>query len=326
MKVYKSFLAEKLEKFIVYRENLGIRNRNSQAFLVVFDQYVIEQKADWPDFTPRFFLEFQGTISGSNRTVNLKLAVVHVFFTFLVREGTLNENPLQDIPSRPENRFIPFLFAPDEITQLLNQVQQTIRKKENRFFRDYTVYMAFLLLARCGMRLSEPLGMTIDSYRKPEGTLYIKKTKFYKDRLIPLPLAVLSELDNYLPLRRKCCKENQYLLPGIFKNKGLSFHYIYPCFHQVLKDTGLAQSKHVIGTTTFGAPTIHSLRHSFAVNTLSGMKQRGDDPQQGLPVLAAYMGHRKYRYTALYLKMLNADQRNNLVDFTLSHQEMYEPY
>ena len=321
MKAYKSFLAEHLVEFIAYRENLEIKNRNSQAFLAVFDQYIIEQKADWPDFTPRFFLEFQGKMSGINRTVNLKLAVVHAFFAFLVRGGRLQENPLQDIPSRPENRFIPFLFAPDEITRLLNRVQGTIRKREDRFFRDYTVYMAFLLLARCGMRLSEPLAMTIDSYRKTEGTLYIEKTKFYKDRLIPLPLAVIRELDNYLQLRRSCCKENRYLLPGIFKNKGLTSHYIYPCFHQTLKDLGLASSRHVIGTTTFGAPTIHSLRHSFAVNTLSGMKQRGADPRQGLPVLAAYMGHRKYRYTALYLKMFDAGQRNNLVDFTLSHQD-----
>ncbi len=321
MKAYESFLAEKLEEFIAYRENLGIINRNSRPLLAVFDQYVIHQKADWPDFTPMFFLEFQSRISGINRTVNLKLALVHAFFAFLVRGGYLNENPLQDIPPKPENRFIPFVFAPDEITRLLNRIQQTIRTKENRFFRDYTVYMAFLLLARCGMRLSEPLGLTIDSYRKTEGTLYIEKTKFHKDRLIPLPLALIRELDNYLSLRRSCCRENRYLLPGIFKNKGLSSHYIYPCFHQTLKDLGLAGSRHVIATTTFGAPTIHSLRHSFAVNTLRDIKQRGDDPQQGLPVLATYMGHRKYKYTALYLKLLDADQRNNLVDFTLSHQE-----
>jgi len=321
MKAYESFLAEKMEAFIVYRENLGIRNRNSRAFLTVFDQYVIRKKANWSDFTPGFFLEFQSTISGINRTVNLKLAVVHGFFAFLVRRDVLAENPLQDVPSRPENRFIPFLFAPEEVTRFLNRIQQAIRKKEDRFFRDYTVYMAFLLLTRCGMRLSEPLGLTIDSYRKTEGTLYIEKTKFYKDRLIPLPLSVIRELDNYLQLRKSYCKENRYLLPGIFINKGLTPHYMYPCFHQTLKDIGLTSSRHVIGTTTFGAPTVHSLRHSFAVNTLSGMKQRGDDPRQGLPVLAAYMGHRKYKYTALYLKMLDADQRNNLVDFTLSHQE-----
>ncbi len=44
MKSYKSFLAEKLEEFIAYREHLWIRNRNSRSLLAVFDQYVIQQK------------------------------------------------------------------------------------------------------------------------------------------------------------------------------------------------------------------------------------------------------------------------------------------
>lgn len=76
----------------------------------------------------------------------------------------------------------------------------------------------------------------------------------------------------------------------------------------------------MLGTTTFGPPRVHSLRHSFAVTTLNNIKNRGDDPQKGLPVLAAYMGHRIYTYTAQYLKMLDASQRNNLIDFTLSNQ------
>ena len=85
----------------------------------------------------------------------------------------------------------------------------------------------------------------------------------------------------------------------------------------MVKDNGIKRKRQVIGTTIFSAPVVHSLRHSFAVNTLKQMA----NPQNGLPVLSAYMGHRKYAYTALYLKMLDAEQRNNLVDFSLSHQE-----
>ena len=40
-----------------------------------------------------------------------------------------------------------------------------------------------------------------------------------------------------------------------------------------------------------------------------------------LPVLSVYMGHRKYRYTAVYLKFLDAEQRSNLVDFSVRRQE-----
>jgi integrase len=71
----------------------------------------------------------------------------------------------------------------------------------------------------------------------------------------------------------------------------------------------------------FGHPTPHSLRHSFAVNTLKAAKERGQDPQKVLPVISAYMGHSKYRYTALYLKVLDAERRSGFVDFAISHLE-----
>jgi integrase/recombinase XerD len=71
----------------------------------------------------------------------------------------------------------------------------------------------------------------------------------------------------------------------------------------------------------FASPTPHSLRHSFAVNTLKRIKERGDCPQHALPVLATYMGHHIYQYTAKYLKFIDAEQRQSLFDFARSKME-----
>ncbi|EKD38293.1 MAG: Integrase family protein, partial [uncultured bacterium] len=79
--------------------------------------------------------------------------------------------------------------------------------------------------------------------------------------------------------------------------------------------------RRIIAGLTFGAPTPHCLRHSFAVNTLGRIKERGESPQRALPVLSSYLGHRKYRYTAVYLKVIDAEQRQGLVDFAIAHQE-----
>ena len=69
----------------------------------------------------------------------------------------------------------------------------------------------------------------------------------------------------------------------------------------------------------FSAPTPHSLRHSFAVNTLRRIKKRGKSPQNALPVLATYMGHSEYKHTMKYLKVVDAEQRQGLADFVGSH-------
>ena len=47
-------------------------------------------------------------------------------------------------------------------------------------------------------------------------------------------------------------------------------------------------------------------RHTFAVNTLLKIKQRGASAQKALPVLADYLGHNEYKYTAVYLRVADA--------------------
>ena len=322
MKPFESFLADRLEEFISYRHGLGLKNRSLRSYLRCLDNHVIKKRASWDDLTPMFFLDFQRQIQGTGRTVNTIISAARDFFQFLIRREYIVENPLRDIPSRPENCFIPFIFSPEDVDLLLRVMQENIRKTERYFFQDYTVYMAVLLIARCGLRISEPLHLLVSSYRPEEQTIYIEKTKFYKDRLLPLPQSTAEEIQNYIALRNHFGKENNpYLLPGVTKDRGLTTDYVYRDFHMAVKKAGLATPKRVIGNTTFGSPCPHSLRHSFAVNTLKSIKERGESPQKALPVLSAYMGHRKYSYTAVYLKVLDARQRNNLVDFTISHQE-----
>ncbi len=163
MKPFESFLASELEESLSWWKNLGLRTRNLRAYLRFFDQYVLETRAGWNDFTPGFFLQLQATVSGENRNINLCISAVQKFFKYLVRKELVAANPLEDIPPRPENRFIPFIFSPQEVDRLLVMAQQRIRKQDNKkyFFRDYTVVTAFALLARCGLRISEPLGIEI---------------------------------------------------------------------------------------------------------------------------------------------------------------------
>jgi integrase len=95
----------------------------------------------------------------------------------------------------------------------------------------------------------------------------------------------------------------------------LNDYHVRVVFHRSVEAIGLKQPKRTMGNMTFGSPVPHSLRHSFAINTLNRIKARGISPQQALPVLAAYMGHRKYQYTAAYLKVRDASDVNGLIAF-----------
>lgn len=322
MKNFESFLAPQLKAFMAYRQNLGYATKTLWSHLKTFDRHLKEKKPDPSLLQPSFFLEIRADLKMEPTSANRILYATRDFFQFLVRKGLYTTNPLHDILPLVENRFFPFVFSPNQVDQLLSAVCKKIRKSPKYYLKDLCVYLGMVLLARCGMRISEPLRLLRTHYRPDEKTLYIAKTKFKKDRLIPIPLSAADEIDNYLAVRNALLgkDQNPYLLVRD-KQKRLRDYQIRSAFHQAVQDIGLRQPRQIIGKTVFSAPVPHSLRHAFAINTLRRVKERGRSPQNALPVLAIYMGHCKYKHTIKYLKVLDAEQRKGLADFAFSNRE-----
>ncbi len=323
MNKFESFLAQQLEQYVIYRHKLGYAMKASLSHLKTFDRYLKQKQAEEVLLPPSFFMGLQADLKIEPRSVNRIVASVRVFFNYLVRTGAYSQNPLKDIPYLPENDIMPFIFSPQQINHLLSAVSARIRKvSRGKYLMDLSCYMAVVLLARCGLRISEPLRLRLNHYRFDEKTIYIEKTKFKKDRLIPLPRSAATELENYLAVRHRLLGDgvNQYLLAN-YTGRGLNDNRVRLVFHRAISDIGLGQPRQVIGNLNISSPTPHSMRHSFAVNTLKRVTERGKSAQNALPVLAAYMGHSEYKHTIKYLKVLDAQQRLGLVDFISTHPD-----
>ncbi len=323
MNKFKSFMAPQLQQYIIYRHKLGYSMEASLSHLKTFDRYLKQKQAEEVLLPPSFFMGLQADLKIEARSVNAIVASVRVFFNYLVRTGAYIQNPLKDIPYLPENDIIPYIFSPEQVNHLLSTVSNQIRKVSKRkYLKDLSGYMAIVLLARCGLRISEPLRLKLNDYRFEEKTIYIEKTKFKKERLIPMPRAVAVDLENYLPVRRALLGNvvNNYLLAN-YADRGLNDGRVRLVFDQAVSDIGLEQPRQIIGNVNISSPTPHSLRHSFAVNTLNSVKKRGGSAQNALPVLAVYMGHSEYKHTIKYLKVLDAQQRLGLVNFISTHPD-----
>jgi len=321
MKHFKSFLSTHMEDFIEYRLQLGYSVKQMVHYLKIFDRYVVEKNTTWASFNPLFFLEFRASLNYENRTKNTGFRTIKMFFNFLIRKDLIQENPLLEIAQLPKNQIVPFIFSPEETDLLLNGVIKLMRRTERLYLGDFSAYISFLLMARCGLRISETLNLLKTNYMPEERTIYIEKTKFKKDRLIPIPKAVAAEINNLLNLCRLFDKEDNPLLLLKSDQTKIVKSYMGLKFKEVIKYINLDQPRKVIGTTNFCAPSPHSLRHSFAVNTLKRIKLQGKSPQNALPVLATYMGHSEYRYTTKYLKVLDAEHRRQMFDFSMSMHE-----
>jgi integrase/recombinase XerD len=318
MKPFKSFLAPKLEEFLAYRQNLGYALKTHRGPLLVLDRYLREKNASWQSLDPAFFLEMRANLKLGASSVNAILSATRAFFQFLVRRGHYKENLLRDIPRLKQNTIVPFILSAEQTDQFLDAVCKRFHRTKGFFLKELASYTAMLLLARCGMRIGEPLRLKTHHYRLDDATIYIERTKFCKDRLIPIPRCVVTQIENYLSVRKSLLRDDHspYLLVQ-GNHRPLSDFQLRRLFHIALEDIGLEQPKRLIGNASFLQPTPHSLRHSFAVNTLLKIRERGGSPQHALPVLAAYMGHSEYKYTSVYLRVSDAISRKNLVDFAL---------
>jgi site-specific recombinase XerD len=319
-KRFKSYLAPQLSQFIAYRKNLGYASKTLFSHLKTFDRYVAEKKIDEAILQPAFFLEMRAALKIEPASINSLFYSLSAFFQFLLRKGYYFENPIQDIPPLPQSAFIPFIFSSGQTDQLLAAICKRIRKTPRYYLKDLAEYMAVLLLSRCGLRIKEPLRLKLNHYRSRERTIYIEKTKFKKDRLIPVPHSVAKQIENYLAARNALLIEDQNPHLLVSNNqKGLIDNRVRLVFHRAVKDIGLDRPRQVLGNTIFSSPTPHSLRHSFAVNTLKAVRKRGQSPQNALPVLAVYMGHSEYKHTIKYLKVIDAEHRHSL--FKASQKE-----
>lgn len=324
MNPFESVMANYLVDYASYREQRGYAQKAIMPPLIAIDRYLKAHNVRWEQLQqPAFFLHLRATISPHPNTTNRMLSHARSLFDYLVRRQIVAANPLNDIPPVPERYFVPFVFSPEQTDQLLKAVCAAIRHDPTHFLFDLGIYLAAVMLARCGMRINEPLRLCRYHYRPDEGSVYIERTKFRKDRLIPLPKVVMAELDNYLTVRKACCPgdQNPYLLAGR-KGQPLKADRVRTVFHRVVEAIGLKQPKRTMGNMTFGSPVPHSLRHSFAINSLNRIKARGISPRQALPVLAAYMGHRKYQYTSAYLKVKDAGDLAGLIAFTKSQLDV----
>ncbi len=160
---------------------------------------------------------------------------------------------------------------------------------------------AMLLLAYCaGLRRSELARLDLGDVDLRSGTITIRETKFFKTRILPLPDTVMAELRTYIDARRRAGAP-QDPQSGLFWQTQGNGRYgsaaIAWLLVDILRRAGL---KPGIGTGRTG-PRLHDLRHSMVVNRMLQWYRSGINPQDRLPFLATYLGHRDINSTLVYI-------------------------
>jgi integrase/recombinase XerD len=214
-------------------------------------------------------------------TLARKVAAIKSFFTFLVSEGMLHDNPTRDVPSPRVGKSLP---RPITIAQARQLLEQPARQSTPEAKRDRAMLE---LLYATGMRVSELVSLNMTDVDTTGG--YVRCFgKGQKERLIPMYRQAGVVLKEYVEdARPKLVHVNEE--KAVFVNRR-GERLTRQGLWQILK--GYARA---IGLEDQITP--HTLRHSFATHMLSG----GAD----LRSVQELLGHANISTTQVYTHLTN---------------------
>ena len=187
----------------------------------------------------------------------------------------------------PPSPSLPHIYSRSEIAALLKEVK---RLKPSTYSprRGEMFYLLIVLLYTTGMRVSEVLSLRSGDIDWKRKALSIRKTKFFKSRLVPLSSSTMRQLEEYLQLRQGSglpTHSESLIFQNLHRKGPYSKPAIQGPFREMLRHLGLKP------TRGYSGPRLHDLRHSFAVHSLDEWYRRGKDVQSKLGLLSTYLGH-----------------------------------
>jgi integrase len=290
-----SDLHEQLEQYVALRRALGFQIRTEQRLLTEFVSALTAEGLAVP-IRAQTAVEwaFKSGRHCQPAARSHRLGVARGFLRYLRAAFPDTEVPgthLFGSTTRP----VPHIYTDTEIG-LLIEGANTLRPRGG--LRPRTMVTLIGLLASTGLRAGEAIRLRlgdVDLSAAPP-LLKIQQTKFRKSRLVPLHPSTAQALRKYSKHRRRVCDEG--LCDRFFvsaKGKPLPYRTVSCTFVALTRRVGIR------GPVGERGPSLHHLRHTFAVNRLLAWYRDGQDVNARIPELSVYLGHVKPENTYWYL-------------------------
>jgi integrase len=211
------------------------------------------------------------------------------FARYAHAEDAGHEVPAPVLGSENSPRPVPYIFSREDIQRL----RQAASQSGYRTLRRVTYSTLFGLLACTGLRLSEAIHLRYSDITA-DG-LVVRRTKFRKSRLVVLHATARAALEQYLTQRRPYAPLDDHVFISL-RRKPLLVTCAERAFRTAARKIGLRSER------DRPRPTIHALRHTFAVRALEACPDDRDRITQHMLALSTYLGHGHVGHTYWYLE------------------------
>jgi integrase/recombinase XerD len=220
----------------------------------------------------------------------MRLTVVRGFARWLQASDPAGQvPPLGWLP--PRRRTTPYLYSDAEITALMSAARRA------RWPPSAATYETLIgLIAVTGMRVGEAIRLDRHDVTLPDRLITIRDSKLGKSRVLVIHPSTVTVLRAYLRHRA-----------ALSPTPGEAAFFVHPAGNRITYASvqqmfrTLTQRAGLTPRSQSCRPTIHGLRHTFAVNTLLDWHRAGVDVQARLPQLSTWLGHADPKWTYWYL-------------------------
>ena len=123
-----------------------------------------------------------------------RLETLHTFAVYISAFDTEAQIPQNGVFGKAHLRTDPHIYTDSEVLSLMSNAN-TLYSPDG--IRIRTVTTAIGLMCATGIRVSEITSLKIADTRMEEGYIFIRNTKFKKERLVPLHPTVIAKLMEY---------------------------------------------------------------------------------------------------------------------------------
>ena len=289
------FFKKLVAQFLVYKRALGYKYQSEEASLNRF----IKFSADFGLTECRISKELVEAHNSKRpdetpKTQAIRISDLRQFCIYLNELGHKAYVSPSNKLSKYSSSFVPYIFTHDEIKRIFEAVDKL---KPNSHYNSAIVYPVLIrMLYGCGLRVSEALNLTVKNVDLVNGVLTIEKSKFDKDRMVPMSDSLNSICKIFYWQIHKNSTEDDHF----FKNNNgsrRSRSTVYQQFREILWTSGIPHGGRGKG------PRLHDVRHSFCCHTLKEIADKGIDLYCSLPILSTYLGHSSITATEKYLRL-----------------------
>jgi len=278
---FESPLSDMMERFVAYKRMQGHEYTKQANELKFFDRFLCTADCSNGLLHNGFFFSYLETLQHLKmKSRENRLGVVHQFSLYLnAFRPESPVMPLRLLPACTRNiRF--FRISSSEVGRLMDAAGKLPPKGG---VRAACIRFLIGLLYTTGLRISEAINLNLGHMDPGRDTLFIRRGKFGKDRLVAMDPSTRAALDEWLHLRSFHAGNatSAPLLVGA-PNKRLGYQQAKRAFRKLCTQCGLQGEP---------PPRLHDLRHNFACECLARWRHEGKDIQTLLPVLSTAMGH-----------------------------------